>query len=287
MSNNTLVSFSLPALCLTLISSVAADSLLTEPMEKLTIKERTKIGHAICEDSKFTLTENSLNCLTCPSYTGQPGDNGGLLVENIIRSNFTSTDSDELLLDTRGCEAHYTNFGGAILLRNIRAGLSTTSPSKKANDKVLEFQFYRPGFRLNDCLSLEQPGKRTQLVCNEHWMGQGEVIGHISAIEILNQAITRWRLFRWYDNSSTESSRVISVLPEEMNKSGIPGKKQQTIDITVSIVDTPRPLYETSPGASRTKEKLRFIQEGERFIADEATRTLLGKISSLTRNETD
>jgi hypothetical protein len=113
-------------------------------------------------------------------------------------------------------------------------------------------------------------------------MAQGEVIGHVSAMEISRRGITRWRLFRWYDNSSTELTEVLSVIPTGIRRmeldTGKPG-----LQIELKIVATGRDAYEKAPEAPGRTVNLLFRRQGQRFFATEKTQTRLNEIGDLTR----
>lgn len=265
----------------------AADETLTEAIEPFTKQERLKIGQAVCEDSKINLTEEGLSCRSCPSYTGQPDDPTGLHIEKLIRGQFTRTGSNEILIDTSGCEAHFANFGGAILLRKPPLGLPANATGKQPDKNAFELQYYSPGYRLNDCLAFEKQGLQTVLVCNEFWQGQGEMIGHVSVMEISSRSITRWRLFRWYDNTSADSEQVISIVPEQISKLSLRNGKQDALKVTLKLIQTSRQAYEKNTDDKPALITLMFVREGQRFFADDDTRARLGEISTLTRNISD
>jgi len=257
----------------------------------LTASERQQIGHLVCGKDGYETSDAGVNCKACPSFTGNEGSDDRLEIESMIRGRFTSAESTgEWLLDTQGCEAHYDAFGGALLLappvRRSFAGspalaLGRTLAAKPPSGP-LERIFYKPGFRLNDCLSFGGENARTLLVCNEHDLAHGEVVGHVSVMEVSRRGITRWRLVRWYDNSGTDMPHVVSVTPRGMRRVE-PEPGQAALQIKFEIVETDRETYEKAPEARGRVVNLLFRRQGQRLFATEKTRTRLQEIADLTR----
>jgi hypothetical protein len=243
--------------------------------------DKNQIGRVVCGQGGYETSGTGVRCKLCPDFTGNGGSDEGLEIEAMIRGRFTSAESPgEWMLDTQGCEAHFQGFGGALLLA------PTEQEPAAANDKPtpgpLGMVFYKPGYRLNDCLPFGTDAARTLLVCNEYDMAQGEIIGHVSAMEISRRGITRWRLFRWYDNSGTDSAEVLAVIPTSMHRmeleDGEPG-----LQIKLEIVETGRKAYEKAPEAPGKSVNLLFRRQGQRFFATEKTQARLEEIGKLTR----
>jgi hypothetical protein len=253
--------------------------------------DRQLLGQSICGEGNFEAGDTTLRCKICPEFTGRSGSSEGLEIRYIHRGRFSSRDvPDQLLIDTDGCEAHFESLGGALFLGTSNpkpeADTGVPGPGRDQQDQPIAgpitMYFYRPGFRLDDCLLI--PGKNviTQLVCNEADMAQGEVIGHISVMKISRRQITRWRLVRWYDNSGTESEQVMSVIPTAMRllelDSGQPG-----LQISLKIVTATREAYEKQTQPSGTTINLLFERKGLRYFATDETKRQLSEISTLTR----
>lgn len=271
------------------------DGQLTPPSPPIAETDIRLIGGMVCGEGNFKITEGDITCEVCPKFTTNTDSNQGFRVTHFLRGRFTSsTAENEWILDTEGCEPRFANFGGTILLgtKPVKSVLGMpavalgSSLAAKPPVRPLTFIYYKPGFRLDDCLVISGKHDRTQLVCNEAEHAQGEVIGHISSMEISRLGITRWRLLRWYDNSATDSPDVLSVIPLKMQNikldSGQPG-----VEITIKIVQMPREEHDktqTPPGRIIT---LLFQRKGKRLFATPKTQTYLKDMSIMTREVFD
>ena len=279
------------ALCLMCAVSrpVCADQFdwrLTPATYSLSDIDKAMIGQVVCGESGYEMTDTGLRCHLCPDFTGNLDSLEGLDIGSVIRGRFTRPNAGmEWLLDTDGCEAHFDSFGGAILLGPIPAKRSpeveaVTASAAKAADKLPKLIFYKPGFRVNDCLVFDGDRGRNLLVCNEADMAQGEVIGHISMMEISRRGINRWRLLRWYDNSGSDMPEVVSATPVTMR--AVAGAKAELL-IQVKILETTRKLFDKDPEPSGKIVNLYFQRKGPRFFPTQKTEGYLMKIGTMTR----
>lgn len=248
------------------------------------------IGSAVCGNGGFEETEGGLICSICPEFTGNAGSNSGLEIGQPFRGRFSGAKAgEEWIVDTEGCEAHFAGFGGAILLGQAKSKPLPGSPAAvlgskltvAATNKPLSFIYYKPGFRLNDCLIFGGKDKRSLLVCNEADMAQGEVIGHISAMEISRRDITRWRLLRWYDNAASNMSKIISVVPTEMREVQLKDG-QKSLQITLTIAENNLDNKDKSPEETKKEVTLVYLRKSQRLFATPETQQLLGEINLLT-----
>ena len=282
-------------ICLTLGTwgAVHADSSdwRTSPEQpSMSASDMQAVGRAVCGDGEFNESEGSLICGRCPEFTGNAGADSGLEIGPPLRGHFSGSGSgEEWIVDTEGCEAHFAGFGGAIFLVKADPKPLPGSPSAvlgfrpgaTPSDTPLSLIWYKARFRLNDCLILDGDGARSLLVCNEADMAQGEVIGHISALEVSKRDITRWRLLRWYDNSAANTNMIVSVVPTEMRQVRF-DNGQKALHITMAIVETSRDKVEKEPGSLAKTVTLTFLRKGQRLFASTESQQLLGEINLLT-----
>ena len=259
--------------------------------------DQALIGRTVCGKDGYEVEEGVLRCDTCPEFTGSPGSREGLEIGSLIQGRFSSSVAGiEWLLDTDGCEAHFESFGGAILLGPIPPKPVGKTPKTSAaagtedqaadSDRSTKLIFYKPGFRVNDCLVFDGEKSRSLLVCNEADMAQGEVIGHISVMEITRRGINRWRLLRWYDNSGSDMQEVLSVVPVEM-KAMKSASGTSLLQIRMSILETNRTRYDQTPEPQGKVLTLEFSRMGQRFFPTRQTLGHLTEIGSLTRKMLD
>ena len=268
----------------------STDSRVTAAPPTMSATDKHRIGRIVCGEGRFELTTDGLRCSSCPDFTGNAGSDEGMKIAHILHGRFTGARAEgEWILDTEGCEAHLTSFGGSILLGPASARSIPGSPAlalgsslaSKPVDRPLSFIFYRPGFRLNDCLIFGKKKTRALLVCNEADMAQGEVFGHISAMEISKRGITRWRLLRWYDNSTGNMADIVSVVPTRMKAVQLDSGPQQ-LRITVKITGAVQKNPENSPVPPEKSINLKFQRKGQRLFATPDTQRLLGETNLLT-----
>ena len=275
------------------VSAEQNDWRLTPPPAALSQADQDLIGRTVCGEDGFEVDEGVLRCNICPEFTGNPGSREGLEVGSLIHGRFSGTGT-EWLLDTDGCESHNESFGGAILLGPIRAAAAgvtnkqaldaaTTGLSANNPPKLI---FYKAGFRVNDCLVFDGEKRRSLLVCNEADMAQGEVIGHISLMEISRRGISRWRLLRWYDNSGSDMQEVVSMVPTHMQAQS-ENSGGQLLKIDMSILETTRERYDQSPEPQGKRITLEYRRTGQRFYPTGKTQRQLAQIGVLTRKMMD
>lgn len=239
-------------------------------------RQLREFGRQVCGEPGYELVDSGLRCKRCPPFTGESDSDEGLAIVAFNRGRFTGAGPrDEWLLDTQGCEAHFENFGGAMLLGAPETG----SPTPAA---PLEVVYYRPGYRLNDCVPFDNGEAHTLLVCNEYDITQGEIVGFISAMEVTRRDITRWRLLRWYDNTGTEMARVVSIAPQLMERAKLDGG-EVGLRIQLRLVDTDRAGYERASEPQGKTIDLLFQRQGQRFFATRETQSRLSAIGELSR----
>lgn len=269
----------------------SADWRLTGEMSAMSDGDRSLIGRSVCGEGKFEVAGKGVRCRICPKFTADSGSDEGFEIGQIVRGRFTAVGAvGEWLLDTKGCETHFKNVGGTILLAADERKHLLGTPAMVAGFMLsakraagpMTVVFYKPGYRLDDCLAFGGDDARTLLVCNETDTAQGEVIGYISAMEISRRGITRWRLLHWYDNMGTDMAEIVSVVPTGMRRVEL-DEGQPALQIMVKIVETTREAQEegqTPPGKS---VKLMFRRKGQRFFATAKTQQYLEQFGVLTR----
>lgn len=244
------------------------------------------IGNAVCGEGGYSYTDEGLECDKCPEFTGSAGADSGLILAYPLRGHFSGAEkSEEWIIDTDGCEAHFAGFGGAMLLARPADEQATASPasigSEETSSAALSLIYYKPGFRLDDCLVMETEENHSLLICNEADMAQGEVIGHISVMEITRRDITRWRLLRWYDNSTAYMKSIVAVVPVAMRQ--LPSEEGQKLEITMTIMETTREAKEIHEAAPSVKTvRLEFQRKGHRLFATPESQQIIGEINQLT-----
>jgi hypothetical protein len=256
--------------------------------------EKNLVGRTVCGEGKFETTKFGLRCRTCPDFTGDSGSDEGLQLGSMLRGRFTSSGVDgEWLLDTDGCEAHYDSFGGALLLGwagpeglGLHALAQGFSLATKSTGGQLTVIYYKPGFRLNDCLAFVDEDSRTLLVCNEADMAQGEVIGHISVMDVLRRGINRWRLLRWYDNTGSDMPHIVSVVPTGMRRLDL-DDGQSGLQIKLEVQEAIRQGHDKVINTSRETISLIYRRKGRRFFATEKTQGHLERIGALVKKMLD
>jgi hypothetical protein len=269
------------------LSAEQNDWRLTPPPSGLSAAEQDLIGRTVCGEDGFEVEEGVLRCNICPEFTGNPGSREGLELGSPIKGRFYAA-GPEWLLDTDGCESHNESFGGAILLGPVPAAASAAanaqaSPAPTAGRSLgnpPKLIFYKAGFRVNDCLVFEGERHRNLLVCNESDMAQGEVIGHISLMEISRRGINRWRLLRWYDNSGSDMQEVLSVVPTDM-RAQTTSSGGQLLQIHLNVLETTRERYDQSPEPQGETVTLEFRRTGQRFYPTRQTQGRLTRIGVL------
>ncbi len=268
-----------------------SDWRINAPAPEPSEEQRKQLGQLVCGNGGFELLEGKIRCKLCPKYTGNADSAEGLTVVSALRGRFTSKGlENEWILDTEGCEAHYSSFGGVILLSHIApktfpsmpsVGLGSSLAAKPAGG-ALALTFYKPGFRVSDCMPWVGKDERILLVCNEADLAQGEVIGHLSSMEISRRGISRWRLLRWYDNTAGDALQVISVVPTGMRRMEL-DDGQSGLQVKLKMFETSRELLEKGLKPAAKQVSLLFQQKGQRFFATKKTQGQLKVISALTR----
>lgn len=269
----------------------STDWRLTTASTVMSDVDKNLIGRVVCGEVGYEATGIGVRCNICPKFTGNAGSDEGLEILHMIRGHFSAAKAEsEWMLDTDGCEAHFESFGGAIMLgpADLKPllGAPAVAPGSGLTAKPaagsLAVVFYRPGYRLNDCLAFGGDNARTLLVCNETDMAQGEVIGHISAVEISRRGITRWRLLRWYDNSAADTLEVVSIVPTGMRRVE-PDNGQPALQVNMKFVEATRDAYEKDPESPGKTINLVFRRQDQRFFATGETQAHLEAIGNLTR----
>lgn len=125
--------------------------------------------------------------------------------------------------------------------------------------------FYKPGFCLNDCVVFAGDNARSLLVCNEADVAQGEVIGHISVMEVSRRGISRWRLLCWYDNAGSDMSQIVSVVPTGMRRLELDDGLAR-LQVKLKIVEGNREAYEKGSVTPERAINLVFQRKGQRYL---------------------
>lgn len=238
----------------------------TAPLE-LTQAESQSIGRLLCGTGHYRTDKRGINCSLCPEFTSNAGESEELTLNEAMRSRPDDDGVELVLFDTDGCEPHFQEFGGALLLQ--RNAVPAGQP--------WVMQLYSPGFRLNDCIILPRRGKSELLVCNEESLAQGEIVGGISLIQVSSDDITRWRLLRWYDNSGAESQEIMRIVPVAAKV--IEDRKAGTIlQLDMELTETTRAHYETSPDKVDERVTLRFERAGNRLFPEPASKQVLMRL---------
>jgi hypothetical protein len=74
----------------------------------------------LCPGQEFVGKESG--CRICPKETGRNGEERGFTVVSVLRGHFLGADSDDVLLQTSGCEPHVALFGGDVVFSRSPAG---------------------------------------------------------------------------------------------------------------------------------------------------------------------
>ena len=246
------------------------DRRIGEPPIPLSAAESRDVGERVCGPGNHRADADRIYCLTCPPFTGDAGDASGMVLSSPIRGRLLDGDSEQLLFDTSGCEPHFEEFGGALLVQK----------DATAAGSGVEMLLYRPGFRLDDCLRLRLSNRPTLLVCNEEFMAQGEIVGHLSEMQVSRKDITRWRLVRWYDNSGGESDRVLRIVPTRARAVDLGGGRQE-LRLELSFSDLPRRAFEGAAAPPAQTIGLRFERAGDRLFPDPASLSELSRLEDL------
>lgn len=233
-----------------------------------------RIGLAICGQGKYRIDDDAVTCRICPDYTGNAGDVSDMTISARHIGHFSSARGpSEWLLDTDGCEPHYADFGGAILLADHQS---------KTAAEGLELLFYQPGYRVGDCLIWPTRDSPSMLVCNEVSTAQGESVGHISMMDMDRRGISRWRLFRWFDNSGSIQSDIVSITPHSMTRVTL-NNGQPALRIEMRKLIISREAFDKEPEPTGQPVTLDFQLRGRRFFATEATQRVIEELSVLIR----
>jgi hypothetical protein len=230
--------------------------------------DRALIGRAVC--GAGGLAGGGLRCRRCPGFTGDAGSAEGLNIGNALHGRFLAGPGEQWLLDTDGCEPHFEAFGGVVLLGPVAPG----RPG-------LKLIYYKPGFRLNDCVTDPGPDGRLLPVCSEVEMGQGVINGHVSAMDVGPRDITRWRLLRWYDNTGSDMSKLVAVTPVGVRRT-TPDNGQSGLRIDMKVLQTTRRRYEDNDRPQARIVTLQFLRRGRRYYADRRTQGVLEWLGRLT-----
>jgi hypothetical protein len=255
-----------------------ASGRLTSSFVKLDQAQQEALGQAICGKPLEELEEGGVGCAVCPSYTAEPSQTDGLSVNNLIYGHFSASGADELLIDTDGCESHAEGFGGGLLL--LRVG-----------QRGWRRELYQSSIRLDDCLVFPGTG-RDRLVCNEHYSGQGTVLGIISEMRVTLQGIERHQLLRWADNLSSDSRDLVSVLPQTLTAVDVSGDGRADLRVQMEELHATLP-----PGVSDLEqareagvpvpltrtETFDFIQRDEGFVLVPGQRAALLALDRLVQ----
>lgn len=265
------------------LAGEADDRRLTAPIISMSEAEKSLVGAAVCGEGQYEISGAGVRCPVCPFFTSRAGANEVLEIGAMMRVRFPGREADDLLLDAEGCEAHSARNGAALLLgpKPTGDGLPQVAGYWEGVTPQTRYQmlYYKPGFRLYDCLRFDVEAGSMPLACNESDMAQGEVLGHLSVMEISREGVRRQPLFRWYDNRGTGAVKPTYVIPEQMERVLARGKRPETLKIGLRIKGPAFPQEIT--------ESLAFERKGLRFVADQKTQGALNRMAPLTRAVSD
>jgi len=154
---------------------------------------------AVCDRGKTITSEGITRCAICPSYTSAPTKKTGFKLANVVLGSFTEAREPEALLYMKGCESDATADGGVVLLQNTAHGWSRLQ--------------YQRGFGFSECLKFRTLDEVSNLLCSHSALVDGNQIGTISWIDLTENKFSSTRLLRWYDNTSSNPRKLVSVFP--------------------------------------------------------------------------
>ncbi len=187
-------------------------------IENISTSRQLQLLRAICEPGDVSMHDGTPVCKTCPTFTsGSPA--GRLAIGNAIEGNFTQMGAGEVLLDTTGCEPASSNGGGSVLLESSENGWT----------RVL----YLPGFRSNECVRFRTMQKTNALACNMSSLVDGIQRGKLTWLNLRNAKPVQSHLLDWYDNSRSNSRRLLSIFPHRFMKSDF--NSDGRVDLQVSL----------------------------------------------------
>lgn len=239
-----------------------------EPWPALLPVEAQEIGALVCGNRHRQPDPASIQCAKCPLFTSDVGFAEIWTLRAAMRIHDAEEGIEQLLFDTDGCEPHFLEFGGALLMQK----------SVRAEDQPWTVQIYQPGYRLDDCLRL--PGATTLLVCNEEFLAQGENFGDISAIRIGADRIDRWRLLHWYDNSGSDSRSVLRLVPTGARVIQDEGRPE-SLQVDLELLEDSRKRFDAEPDRAGEQLTVRFERAGDRLFPDTASSKVLIRLEKL------
>ena len=160
---------------------------------------------AVCDRGKAETREGIARCAICPSYTSAPANNAGFELAKVVFGSFTQAREPEALLYMKGCESDATAEGGVVLLQNTARGWSRLQ--------------YQSGLGFSECLKFRTLDDASNLLCNHSALVDGNQIGTISWIDVTENKFSSTRLLRWYDNTSSNPRKLVSVFPHRILRS--------------------------------------------------------------------
>ena len=188
---------------------------------------------AVCDRGKTKTREGITRCAMCPSYTSAPAKKTGFKLANVVLGSFTDAREPEALLYMKGCESDATADGGIVLLQNTAHGWSRLQ--------------YQRGFGFSECLKFRTLDDVSNLLCNHSALVDGNQIGTISWIDLTENKFSNTRLLRWYDNTSSNPRKLVSVFPYRFLRSDFNQDGRSDVRISFSIRE--QVISETFRGA--------------------------------------
>lgn len=267
-----IVSIGFISLCSVLPEARAAESSSFAPIwiEKASVARQLELLQSICEPGQVIVRDGIPTCDSCPPYT--TGGPAGLRITNTIKGNFTHHDTGELLVDASGCEPATTYGGGSILLEEGKNGWSRT--------------LYLPGFRSNECVRFRTIRKTISLACNMSSVDQGIQRGKFKWLSLRDAKPIQHDLFEWYDNSQSNSRRLVSIFPHRFMKSDFNSDGRVDLRVTVRVRDETIPTkYPNFVGAMSAGHRFRKATSLQLMYLYDGSTLLLAPDSEATSEE--
>ena len=212
-----------------------------------------KSARAVCGDIPIIDIDGQLACEICPNFIVRALSEP-LVLQKMVLGKFSSSDRQEVVVDTEGCEPHSNNFGGMVLLEN-------------RPDELL-IRYYQPGFRLHDCIKLESLRDRDILVCNQIYQGQGNTIGQFAAFRFGEKEATWQNLQSWiYSEENEIYIKPSAAALEDLNNDGIQ-------DLRLSF-------NSKSPNTATKAISINYLFDGQNFFLSPESETNKRELNEL------
>ena len=98
--------------------------------------------------------------------------------------------------------------------------------------------------------------------------------------------INRWRLLRWYDNTGSDVSQIVSVVPTGMHRLDL-DDGQPGLQIKLKVLEANRQGLDKMLNSSSETFNLIYRRKGRRFFATAKTQGHLERIGALVKKMLD